>query len=466
MIKYIIIAFRNVIANKRRSLFIGLAISIGTIIMIMTASLSTGIRDNMIRNAFALFTGHVNIYGTDTVRGQDIMRIPNMNGVLDIVKKEIPSNSTILSRIYTGGKINNPNRSITAQHAGLMGMDIEKETLFKESITVIDGVKKDDGSIDIEASLNTINKKNYALIETNTAKKFDLKVGDVISFVGSVESELGIVKNTENFIVGAIIQGMVMSGGNFGNSIRVSNETVRNFSYMDSNQTSRMVIFINDKYLSNEYADNIEKALEKAGFKIKKNKKSRTEISNQQDTESNNGKFGSDFSVEKKEDGLELRVRTWQEEISFLEEMIRTIEFVAMILNIILMTIILIGISNTLIMSIRERTSEIGTLRAVGMQKPSVLGLFMLEGLILGLLGSIIGLVIGGSLAFYFSKVGIYIGPSPISIFLVNNKLYFKLTAEIILVTILAIICVSEIASFYPSYSAAKLKPVTAMQKD
>jgi len=130
------------------------------------------------------------------------------------------------------------------------------------------------------------------------------------------------------------------------------------------------------------------------------------------------------------------------------------------------MVIILMGISNTLIMSIKERTGEIGTLRAIGMQRPSVMLLFILEGIILGFFGSLIGILIGGSISLWFSFNGIYIGPSPISVFLVDNTLFFKLTFGNILSVIIFVVVVAMIASIYPSYKATKLKPVTAMQKE
>lgn len=452
MFKYLRIAFRNVIANKRRSLFIGIAIAVGTIIMIVTASLSNGLRDNMIKNSFALFTGYVNIYGTDTIRGQRIMRINNVEPINKIINEIMPSDSTVLYRTGTGGKLFNPNKNVPFQRCMLLGMDIDKETLFTESVTVIDG--------DIYSILDN----NYALIELETSKKFDFQVGDVLSFEGLVESKkYGIAYNTADFTVGGIIQGMPMGG--FGSIIRISNSAAKNFSSLDDNQSGRISIFTDNKYDSTMYAEKIEEALVDAGFRIKKSK-SRSKEEGDSKTQSFFEDFDAEFKAEKKKEGLEIRVRTWQEEISFMEEMIKTIEAVALVLNTILMAIILLGISNTLVMAIRERTGEIGTLRAIGMQKSSILLLFILEGIILGILGSIVGLIIGGGISLFLSIYGWYIGPSPISIFLLNNTLYFKITLDLILSVIISIVIVATLASLYPSYQATKLKPVTAMQKE
>jgi ABC-type lipoprotein release transport system permease subunit len=146
--------------------------------------------------------------------------------------------------------------------------------------------------------------------------------------------------------------------------------------------------------------------------------------------------------------------------------MIKTVDNISMFLNIILLTIILVGISNTLVMSIRERVYEIGTIRAIGMQKPSVLLMFMMEGIILGLFGTLIGIIVGGGISAVLSIWGIYIGPSSLSTFLVNNTLYFSISAGLFLIVLSVIVVVSALASIYPSYQAAKLKPITAMHRD
>ncbi len=65
----------------------------------------------------------------------------------------------------------------------------------------------------------------------------------------------------------------------------------------------------------------------------------------------------------------------------------------------ILLVIVVIGIMNTLAIAIRERTREIGTLRAIGMQRRAVLRLFLLESALLGLAGVVGGALVGVGLS-------------------------------------------------------------------
>ncbi len=523
MFKYFMIALRNVLANKRRTLFITIAIAIGSTIIIMANSLSTGVRENMIKNSFALFTSHVNVYGIDRVRGEEILRIPNLESIGKVVEENFPD-AKILYRTVANGQMYNPNKNVNFKNTFMIGTDIDKEFLLKEAVAmaeceilpseidknrfendilnnitndenrkiletnfifnqsnnnytinlqsdtsedqIISILKSNGYQIDKEncGSMESINKLNYALIDTNISTDLELKVGDTFTFEGLIETkDLGIVNNSVDLTVGGIIQGMGQMG--FFSMFRVSNETANEFLMNDEPQTSRIAIFLDDKDQAIPAAEKLEEALKKLaeeqGFEVDEKDRSDRGLDAVEDAQES-----IEERLKEKEDGLTIRVRTWQEEISFLEDMINTLDLVFLILIIILMIIILMGISNTLIMSIRDRTGEIGTLRAIGMHKPSVLLMFILEGIILGFFGSLVGILIGGSLSWFFMVNGIYIGPSPISIFLVDNTLFFKLTWETIIMNLIFVIVVSVIASIYPSYQASKLKPITAMQKE
>ncbi len=69
-----------------------------------------------------------------------------------------------------------------------------------------------------------------------------------------------------------------------------------------------------------------------------------------------------------------------------------------------------VGITNTMMMIVYERRYEIGVLKAQGLRNSKILKLFLLEGAIMGILGSTIGILLGGVIAYYFSIKGIDLG--------------------------------------------------------
>ena len=121
-------------------------------------------------------------------------------------------------------------------------------------------------------------------------------------------------------------------------------------------------------------------------------------------------------------------------------------------------------IVNTLIMSVFERTREIGILSAIGMKGRSILLMFLAESSLLAVGGVIVGLILGSLLVGYFAHFGFYIGKMGISGMMIGNTIYAKLTVQdTVKLTILAFI-ITLLAGLYPAILAARLEPVQALR--
>lgn len=122
-----------------------------------------------------------------------------------------------------------------------------------------------------------------------------------------------------------------------------------------------------------------------------------------------------------------------------------------------------IGISNTLLISVLERTPEIGILKSVGATNATVLWLMVCEGAILGVLGALLAVVI----SFALSLLGQRILQTYVE-FRMNHEIagtvfQFSLLPILGVVSISIIVCV--IASILPAWRAARLDPVVAMRR-
>jgi putative ABC transport system permease protein len=118
-----------------------------------------------------------------------------------------------------------------------------------------------------------------------------------------------------------------------------------------------------------------------------------------------------------------------------------------------------IGIMNIMIVSLIERTREIGILKALGMKSRTVLYIFLTESVIIGLIGAIIGIISGWVLA---NVVALFLGRGG----LIGSALTITpILTPIVFIGALAFgIGVSVVFALYPAWRASKLKPVDALR--
>ncbi len=122
-----------------------------------------------------------------------------------------------------------------------------------------------------------------------------------------------------------------------------------------------------------------------------------------------------------------------------------------------------IGIVNTMIMAIYERTREIGILKALGSSNGDVLRLFMVEAGLIGLLGGIVGVVLGWLLGLVLNAVIVqYLKQQQIPI----NAPFFVVTPELVVASILFATFVGIAAGLYPAFRAARLDPLAALRHE
>jgi putative ABC transport system permease protein len=120
-----------------------------------------------------------------------------------------------------------------------------------------------------------------------------------------------------------------------------------------------------------------------------------------------------------------------------------------------------IGIMNIMIVSLIERTREIGILKALGMKSRTVLTIFLGESVIIGLIGAVVGIVLGWILANVTASVlgsGVFGGGTG------EFTITPLLTPEVLVGALAFGVGVSVIFALYPAWRASKLKPVEALR--
>ncbi|MHA2281728.1 MAG: ABC transporter permease [Promethearchaeota archaeon] len=158
--------------------------------------------------------------------------------------------------------------------------------------------------------------------------------------------------------------------------------------------------------------------------------------------------------------GLKLNVMTWKELGGFYYHIALLGRVLVFFLLLILAAITGISVSNTMLMSVKERTREIGTMMAMGLRKRRVTGLFLLESFSLSLISTIGGVVLGSGVNLWFQRHGIVEGLALV----LEGRLYPILGFYPVLFSFLWILAIGTAGGFYPAYKAANLDPIEALR--
>jgi len=115
-----------------------------------------------------------------------------------------------------------------------------------------------------------------------------------------------------------------------------------------------------------------------------------------------------------------------------------------------------VGIMNTMYTSVLERRRDIGIMKAVGARNSHILGLFLIESGLYGLLGGTIGVFLGLGLSFFVS----FIANSVLGLSLLGMYVSWWL----ILGALLFSFCIGAVSGVYPAWKASSLKPVETLR--
>lgn len=162
--------------------------------------------------------------------------------------------------------------------------------------------------------------------------------------------------------------------------------------------------------------------------------------------------------------GLKLKVVDWKSASGFVGQAAVAIQVVLLIAVIVLFLVALVTINIALVLATLERTGEIGTMRALGAQRPFVLQLIMLESQFVGVAASLVGAGLAWALVGWLGKVGVPAGNDFLSVLFGGKALYPSMAPEHAILGMVLVLVVSFAATLYPAVLAARVPPIVALQ--
>ncbi len=406
------ISFRNLLRSGRRTVLTSSLITIGVMFVLVYAALSGSFKAYMVGQITDSMLGHIQIHKKGYVASIDNLpldknlnkkQIEKITGILDAN----PYIESYTFRLKLGAMFSN---YVSSTSVRLNGIDPKRETqtlpLFSSRIDGSDASSLQEGSI---------------LVPELLAKGMDIKKDGTIVLVAT--NQKGSV-NGLNFKVAGTVETVSGPGGRDG-YIHIND--VKKLLRFKELEVSEVVIRLKD-------VSHLQKAM--------KMMKPLTLFKNQKDKPM-------------------FEVHTW-EQLSPFYNIVKMLNIMDISIKIILISIVLISILNVMVMSVYERIKEIGTIAAMGTTPSTITKLFLTEGLMLGIFGTIIGSILSYAVVFIINMIGITFSFGRQSGLTLNPVLNIN---EVLIVSVIVII-ISLIASISPARKAAKLNPVDALRQN
>jgi len=429
MSQILLIAFRNLLAHRRRTLLLGSAIAGVTAVLVILLAVTNGMQATMLESATTLMSGHVNVGGFYKVTaGQSAPVVTGYPELISFIKKEVPELDYVSQRGRGWAKLVSDTGSM---QVGVGGLDVESEPGFRKVIQVQQG------------KLDDLREPGTILLFEEQAKKLEVRVGDTLTL--SAPTMRG-TNNTLDVRVAAIAAnvGMMSSFNTF-----VPSKSLRDLYQLKDDTTGAIFLYLKDMQAIPGVQQRLREKLPQAGYQLMDN---------------DPRAFFMKFEVVNREGwtGQKLDITNWEDEISFVRWVVAALGGITFIFTLVLLIIIAVGIMNTLWIAIRERTREIGTLRAIGMQRERVLGMFLTEAIMLSGAATLTGGVLASLFCMFVNAQQVR-APEVVRVMLLTENWFLKVEPSSVIVSITIILVCSMIVSLIPSFLAARMKPVTAM---
>lgn len=406
------IAARNLLRYKRRTLLTSMLITLGVVAVLLFVSVSGSFKAMMVGQITDAMLGHLQIHNKGYLSSIDSLPLNrNLKGKqVEKVKEQLDGNEAVEAyslRIKLGAMFSNYTET-TNIRLNAVNPEMEMRTAPMLTDRIIEGNKEG------------LLKKGEILVPELIAKGMKVKVGDDIVLVATNQD--GSV-NGQAFNVRGILESISGPGGRDG-FIHLSD--AKDLLRMDSPEVSEIAVRLKDI----GDLDTVYNELQ--------------------------AKLGS---FKNKMDKPVFEIHTWKKLTPFFN-IARMIDLMTLFIKIMLVAIVLVSIMNVMVMAVYERINEIGTIAAIGTGPGKILMLFLTEGLLLGIVGTLIGVAISlaSIAAMNVAKLSFNFGRQEGLILAPTIHLSDVLSISLI------VIAIAVIGSLQPAWKASRMDPITALR--
>ena len=410
--KLLIMAWRNVWRNWRRTVIAVIAIALGLTLILVFDGLLGGMDEALHGKQVRLQGGHVQVHAPgyrEKMNRSPLLPLANPDALVQAAQAQ-PEAVAVAQRIRTSGMVSSREGTVPV---AIIGIQPEQETpavsMVAEKVAEGRYLRGDD--------------EDVVLIGAALAKRLDVGVGDRVTLVGRATHEQ--MRRRTMTVVGL-----------YDLDIKAIEEAQLYVSLLEAqtlydlrDQATEIGVYLQGVGQEAEVVERLQPVL--PGYEVD----------------------------------------AWDTLDPTIKELMAIEDQVMGAFGLIILSIAGIGILNLMLMAVFERTREIGILGSMGLKRWETMVLFLLEGVLIGLLGAVSGCLLGGVIGAYLGRVGIDmmslygadLGDISAFMGLLGDRLYFRIGIDVFLQRALTVAIIAALASLYPAWQASKQEPAEAL---
>ena len=358
MSKFLLLAFRNIFRNRRRTLMTLMMVGGGVVCLLLAGGyfgfMTHGLRESTINDGL----GHIQIFTADHFRRDEVRvldtGIENWRSVAATVSTGGHVRG-VAPRIDFYGMISNGTKAV-----GFMGSGVDPAA--EKSLGFVSRIES---GRDLDAKPTG---EVEALIGVGLAKSMNVKVGDGLTLLAMTSD--GALNGVDVEIVGLTNSGVAAMDAR---SLRVTLPAAQRL--LQSDRVTNLVVGL--------------------------------------DATENTDKVAAELAPRLRGLPQQMELKKWIDLATYYKQVSAMFNGIFLFMGVIVFFMVLMSSVNTLLMSMFERTREIGTMLAMGTPRGWIVALFVLEATLLGVMGAVAGVVAGNLLGVLLNASGLHMPPPP-----------------------------------------------------
>lgn len=436
------IAFRNLLQQRKRTALVAGGIAFVCALTTGILGAMSSLESNVHRVTTRLIGGHLTVGGMFKPSvGRAVPVLVRSNEVKALVEQALPNAMYVAGRVVSDVRVSSSTASLNAE-TSVIGVEAKEELSLLGSMTLVEG-----------SAQALLDGSGGALLFEPQANRLGVHVGDLITLVGKTTQG---VNNALDVEVKAIAQ-------NGGGAVRLSQVVfvprtlMRQLLGLHPDAVSLFQVHFSDdtgNATVQEAQATLRRTLEAAQYTFARG--------------AGGGELSNWKGIREQAEleawvGQRVFVASWEEENPGLKEFLSVVNALIRLVIVVLMAIVCVGLLSMLWVSVRERTREIGTLRAIGMGRWEVMRMFLIEGSLLGLAAATFGALLGIGGSALLQRLGIPISGGMQMYFAMGDRLTFEFATASVVQLVTTVTLCTTLFSFPPAMLAAAQPPLLSI---